>query len=164
MSGGGRMPSSAWAFAGLCVAGQLVQLAHRGLSRSDGVGVFLSMALTALVVSWFAAGVLRGRTVRLVIVWILIGLGTVLTGFGIVVDLSDANGWDLLDLLLSLGQVAALAAFCSTDYLRWQRAHPDQPGPGIGGLVAVALVVGLLGGMTASSDDGSSQIRLRVGL
>lgn len=161
---GGRMPRSAYVFAWLCLVAQLVQLAHRGLSRSDGVWVFLSMALSALVLSWIAAGVLRGRTVRLVLVWILIVLGTVLTGLGIVFDLSGTSGWDLLDLLLALGQVAALAAFCSTDYFQWQRAHPSVPGPDITALVALAFVVGLLGGLTAPGSGDNPPTQLRIGL
>ena len=160
----GRLPPSAYVFAWLCLAGQVVHLAHRGPNRGDVGWVGLSMVLSALVVAWFAAGVLRGRTVRLVLVWILLGIGTVLTGLGIVVDLSHASGWDLLDLIVLLGQVAALAAFCSTDYLRRQRAQPSLPGPDISALVALALVVGLLGGMTAPTDGGNPPTQLRISL
>ena len=158
------MPGSAWAFAWLCLAGQLPALATRGLSDSDGVWVVLSMVLSALLVGWFGAGVLRGRTVRLVIAWILLVLGTLVTGFGILADLAHLSGWDVLLLLASLGQIGALAAFCSTDYLQWQRSQPADAGPDITGLVAIAVVVGLLGGITATADGESAPIQLRVGL
>ena len=159
-----RLPPSAYVFAWLCLLAQLPTLASRGLSDSDGVWVVLSMVLSALVVAWFAAGVLRGRTVRLVIVWVLLVVGTVLTGLGVVVDLPHTSGWDLVLLLLSIGQVGALAAFCSSDYFRWQRAHPPEAGPDISALVSVALVVGLVGGLTAPADGKSSPIQVRIGL
>jgi hypothetical protein len=159
-----RMPPSAYVFAWLCLAAQLPALATRGLSDADGIWVLLSMVLSALVVGWFAAGVLRGRPVRLVLVWIIVVLGTVLTGVGVVVDLSHTSGWDLLLLLVSIGQVGALAAFCSTDYFQWQRARPSAPGPDISALVAIAVVVGLLGGLTAAADGNSAPVQLRVGL
>ncbi|KQW47681.1 hypothetical protein ASC77_14720 [Nocardioides sp. Root1257] len=162
--GGGRLPVSAYVFAWLCLAAQLPGLATRGLSDSDGVWVVLSMVLSALIVGWFAAGVLRGRTVRLVLVWILLGLGALFTAIGIVADLEHVGGWDLLLLLVTIGQVGALVAFCSTDYFRWQRSQPADAGPEISTLVAIAVVVGLLGGMTAAADGTGTPTQLRVGL
>ena len=159
-----RMPPSAYVFAWLCLVAQLPALATRGVSDADGVWVLLSMVLSALVVGWFAIGVLRGRTVRLVLAWIIVALGTVLTGVGVVVHLSHPSGWDLLLLLVSIGQIGALAAFCSTPYFQWRRAQPSAPGPDIGALVAIAVVVGLLGGLTAPADGDRSPVQLRVGL
>jgi hypothetical protein len=158
------MPPSAYALAWLCLAGQVPPLAMRGLSESDGVWVLLSMVLSALIVGWFAAGVLRGRTVRLVIAWVVLGLAALFTAIGFLADLSDVGGWDVLLLLASVGQVVALAAFCSSDYFRWQRANRELLGPDISALVAIAVVVGLLGGMIAPASGASAPIQLRISL
>ncbi|GAA1777999.1 hypothetical protein GCM10009795_025180 [Nocardioides hankookensis] len=158
-----RMPPSAYVLAWLCLLGQLPSLATRGLSDGDGVWVLLSMVLGALVIAWFSAGVLRARIVRLVVVWIVLVLGALLVAVDVVQN-PHTSWWDLLLLLASIGQVAALGTFCSTDYFRWQRAQPTAAGPDISTLVAIAVVVGLVGGITAPAEHSDSPIQLRIAL
>ncbi len=155
------LPRSAWVFAWLCLADQLLRLATRGLSQSNPLWVVLSVVLTAVVVRWFSSGVLRARTGRLVVVWILLGAGLLL---GVVGTLSDLDLSGVLLLALSVGQVVTLAVFCSTPYFQAQRAAPGAARADLGVILAIAVVVGVLGGLTAPDDGNDAPIQLRVGL
>jgi len=150
----GRLPGSAWVLAWLFLADQVVGVVQRGLSRSDAVWVALSVVLTAVVVRWFAAGVLRARTGRLVVVWVLLAL----------VLLFSLLSGDLLALAFAAAELAALGAFSSTDYFRRQRSRHDATSWDLGGLLAIAVVVGVLGGITAPVDGNDAPMHLRIGL
>jgi hypothetical protein len=150
----GRLPVSAWVLGWLFLADQLVGLVQRGLSRSDAVWVVLSVVLTAVVVRWFAAGILRARTGRLVVVWVLLAL----------VLLFSLLGGDLLATTFAAAQIAALGVFSSTDYFRRQRSRHDATGRQLRALLAIAVVVGILGGITASADGDDAPMHLRIGL
>jgi hypothetical protein len=152
------MPRSAWALGWLCLADQVLQLQHRGLSRSDPIWVLLSVALTAIVVVWFSVGVLQARRVRLVVVWILLCLALLLRVIG---TLTDLDGRALIELLVSIGQVVALGVFCSTPYFR-ERTHP--PSRDLAGVLVLAFVVGVVGGITAPADGSDQPVQLRIGL
>ncbi|WP_028643795.1 hypothetical protein [Nocardioides sp. URHA0020] len=156
-----RLPRSAYVLAGLFLADQLLQLQDHGLSRSDGVWVLLSMVLSAAVVAWFAAGVLRARTVRLVVVWVLLGLAALL---GVIGTLSGPDVRGLIDLAFTVGELVALGVFCSTHYFQRQRARAPGPGAHLGAVLAVSAVVGLLGGLTAPTDGDNPPTQLRITL
>lgn len=160
-SAAGRMPRPAWVLGWLCLADQLLQLQLRGLSRSDPIWVLLSVVLSALVIGWFSAGVLQARRVRLVIAWILLCLSVLLRVFG---TLSEPGPRALLDLLVSIGQVVALAAFCATPYFRGQRERTQPRSRAFGCVIAIAVVVGVVGGITAPADGSGASVQLRIGL
>jgi hypothetical protein len=145
----------------LCLGGQLLQLLLRGPSESDPVWVLLSVVLSAVVVRWFASGVLRARTGRLVVVWALLCLVMLL---GVLGTLSGAEAPGVVDLLATTAQVVALGVFCSTPYFRRRRARPDAPRADLAGVLAIAVAVGVLGGATAPAVGDNPPIQLRIGL
>lgn len=160
-----RLPPSAWALGWVCLAGQVLALAERGFSRSDLPWVLVSMVLTAFVVGWVSTGVLRARTVRLVLVWLLFAAELVLAVIGTLFALTDPLGTALLDLAVAVAQVVTLAVFSTTAYFRRQR-EGATPGtqPDIAGLVLVAVLVGGLGGLTAPGSGPNPPVQVRVGL
>ncbi|MCZ4500344.1 MAG: hypothetical protein JWQ74_2899 [Marmoricola sp.] len=144
-----KVPAVAWAFALSCLGGQLLSVAHYGRDESNQLE--LSMLLGAVVIGWFAYGVLRARKVRVVLVWIvyvLASLGQVI-GF-----MAEPSGWGLVELVVALAQFTLFVRFTRTDYYRWQGARPATVGPSLAGLVAVAMLVGALGGVVGAQDDG----------
>lgn len=165
------VPASAWALAGVCLLGQLLALADRGISRTDEFWVFVSMVLSALVVGWVSAGVLRARTGRLVLVWVLFAIDLLVNVIGTVDQLSTISAVDLARLAISVAQVVALSVFGSSPYFQRQRERQRQRPrasrvgePSIAGLVLVAVVVGGLGGLTATGQGERAQMQLRIGL
>lgn len=143
------LPASAWAFAWTCLAAQLVSVADNG--RSDSNLLVPSMILGALVVGWVSYGVLRARTVRVVLVWILFVLGLIFVTIGV---LEDSSGWGLVYLAAFAVQFWFFVKFTRSDYYQWQRSRPREPGPSLSGLVAIAFLVGALGGFVGAQDDG----------
>jgi hypothetical protein len=144
------------------VALEGLRLADRGVSRSGPV--LLSVILTALVVAWFASGVLRGRRVRAGIVAVLLVLGVLLQIAGIVSGTVEPGS--LLQLAVAVVQLGALRAVCRSGYFRAQQlpaACRRPAGPEIGALLALAVVAGALGGLTAPPGD-DVRPQLRIGL
>lgn len=157
--------ASAWALACSCLVSQLLAMVDRGFNRSEEAWVALSMVLSALVVGWVSAGVLRARTGRLVVAWLVFGFGLIVVGAGVIDQLPTPSGMTVLELAVSLAQVAALAAFCGSAYFQRQRSSNAQGEvPPIVGLVLVAVVVGGLGGLTAPANGENPPHQLRVGL
>lgn len=159
-----RLPTEAWALAWVSLADQVLYLVERGPKLSDEpVGMIVSMLLGALVVGWFSAGVLRARLVRLVIVWAVLLLAS--AGYA-VTALNSGAGWTIVHLVMTVGQVVALWAFCRTAYFRGQRVAP-RSGPALGGVLGIAILVGALGGITATAPtpgtDGPTDIEIEVG-
>ncbi|MTB95722.1 hypothetical protein GGQ22_11555 [Nocardioides sp. zg-579] len=155
------VPTSAWVLAWASVVMQLTALAERG--AANGEAALISVPLSALVVAWFSAGVIRARMVR---TW-LAGIVLLLVTIGSVVDL--VTGPPLLDLVGTAAAVAAFAAFVSyvrSDCFAALRADRDASPSGLGGLVAVAILVGALGGLIAPLDgpDQGPGVHLRIGL
>src|SRR3712207_3932820 len=141
------LPAAAWALGLSCLAGQLMQLAEVGIKPADD-GLLLSIVIGALATTWLSAGVLRGRTVRLVIAALLLVLGLIGYGIDCVDGGTDAVfGWSGLQMVVSLVSVASLVWFTRTDYFAWRRRHPRDAGPSLAPLLAIAVVVGLLGGV-----------------
>lgn len=144
-----KLPAVAWAFALSCLVGQLIVLAHHGRDESNQlVG---SMLLGAVVIGWFAWGVLRAKTVRMILVWTLYSIATL----GQTIDVVDnPAGWDLANWAVTVVQFGLFIAFTRTAYYRWQASRPTAKGPSLAGLVAIAVLVGGLGGVVGAQDNG----------
>lgn len=150
------LPRSIWVVAWISLVGQAGALAFRGANYENEVSLVGSMLLGAVLVGWVSAGVVRARTVRVVVVWIVL----VLSGITEVVAVFSTNdSTPLLQALLSLVTtvvtLAALAKFQGSEWWRWQRTRPSKEvGPPITGLVAIAVLVGVLGGVMGVDEDG----------
>lgn len=142
----------AWA----SLAGQGVLLAQQGGRLDDEASSVMSVVLGALVVGYVSAGVVRARTLRLVLAWVVLALSAVVEVVGLpsVDDLGQA-ALAVLSLMSTAVALAGLARFHRTDWYAWQRARPSvHEGAPIGQLVAIGVVVGVLGGLTGPVDDG----------
>lgn len=156
-----RVPAAAWGLAWACLVGQLLLLGERGAQSSDAVP--LSMLLGAILVAWVSHGVLTGRTVRLVLVSVLFAVTAIFDLVALMdAGIAGVSGWPFVGLAASLVQLAALVAFTRTEYFAWQRSRPRVPGPPLGSLIAVAVVVGILGGVTGSASDAPTQISVNL--
>ncbi|MBC9731978.1 hypothetical protein [Nocardioides marmotae] len=155
------VPASAWVLAWASVVMQATTLADRGVA--DGEAALISVPLAALLVAWVSAGVIRARMVRTCLAGIVLLLVTI----GSVVDL--VTGPPLLDLVGTAAAVTAFAAFVSyvrSDCFAALRADRDAAPSGLAGLVAIAILVGALGGLIAPL-DGPGQgpgVDLRINL
>ena len=157
------LPSSIWVVAGASLAGQVLLLVREGARHDDAVSLVGSVVLGALLVGYVSAGVVRARTVRLVLAWVVL----VLVLVGDLAALLSADGPGRaggagLSLVTTVVSLLALASFRRTDWYAWQRTRPPTHlGAPIRQLVAVGVLVGALGGIAATSDDGL-HMRLRV--
>lgn len=157
------LPRSIWVVAWASLVGQIVLLVLRG-SRSDNeASIVVSVVLGALIVGYVSAGVVRARTVRLVIAWIVLVLSVV--GSFLAMFSTDDLGRTVLAgalLVTSVVSLAGLVRFRRSDWYAWQRTGPPKgDGQPIGRLVAVGVLVGVLGGLVAPYDDGVD-VRVRV--
>lgn len=156
------LPREIWVVAWASLAGQVLLLAERG-SRSGETSLVLSVLLGALVVGYVSAGVVRARTVRLAIAWIVLMVTAIadLVGMLSADDPGEAS-LTAASLATTVVTIVALALFHRTEWFAWQRTKP-APGLGapIGGLVAIAVLVGVLTGIVMPSDDGV-QVRFSV--
>jgi len=144
------VPAAAWALGVTCLIDQLLLLGEVGAKQTDD-GMLLSMAIGAIVTGWVAAGVLRARTVRLAIAGVLLVLGLLSFGINCVDGGMDAVvGWVGIHFVASAVSVAALVWFTRTDYFAWRRRNPQADGPSLAPLVAIAVLVGLLGGVVST--------------
>ena len=66
------LPRSIWVVALASLAGQAVQLARQGGRLDDEISLVLSVVLGGLLVGYVSAGVVRTRTVRLVLAWVVL--------------------------------------------------------------------------------------------
>ena len=66
------LPKSIWVVALASLAGQAVQLARQGGRLDDEISLVLSVVLGGLLVGYVSAGVVRTRTVRLVLAWVVL--------------------------------------------------------------------------------------------
>ena len=71
------LPRSIWVVAWASLAGQAVLLVRQGGRLDDEVSLVLSVVLGVLVVGYVCAGVVRARTVRLVLAWVVLTLGVI---------------------------------------------------------------------------------------
>jgi hypothetical protein len=157
------LPSSIWVVAWASLAGQAVLLVRQGARLDDEVTLLLSVALSALLVGYVSAGVIRARTVRLVLAWIVLVLSVIgeLVGMALVDDVGEA-ALALFSLATTVVAMAGLAKFRQSDWYVWQRTKPStREGAPIGDLVAIAVLVGALGGLAGPVEDGFD-VRIRV--
>jgi hypothetical protein len=66
------LPRSIWVVALASLAGQAVQLVRQGGRLDDEISLVLSVVLGGLLVGYVSAGVVRTRTVRLVLAWVVL--------------------------------------------------------------------------------------------
>lgn len=144
-------PTQAWILAWASLAGQVLTLLDRGTKTELDLPAVISMALGGLVIGFVSAGVLRARTVRLAIAWVVLALGACLYAFSVLDGSGD--GWSVLQLGITIVQMAALASFSGTPYFAAVR-RDRRLRPQLGGLLTIAIVVGALGGLVppAGSD------------
>jgi hypothetical protein len=158
-----RLPAAAWALAVSSVLAQVVTFLDDGV-RTGGFDVVVSMLIGALVIWWFAAGVLSARTVRLVITWVLLVLGAVVELVTVIdVGPPGQGGLPLLRLATSLAMLGSLMWFSTTPYYFWQRSRPRVSGPSRAGILAVAVLVGLSAGLVHVDDGASVDVQLGAG-
>lgn len=141
-----RLPTEAWLLGWSFLAGQVLTLLDVGSRQADEVSLVLSMVLGALLVGWISAGVLTARPVRFAGVCVLVALAIVADVVGLF-SAGGSSGWALAHLAASLASAAALAAYARTDYVAWRRTRPTAAGPSIAPVLAIAVVVGALGGI-----------------
>lgn len=148
------LPTSIWVVAWASLAGQGVQLLRQGVRVENEGSVLVSVLLGGLVVGFVSAGVVRARTVRLALAWIVLALALVAETISLVtVDDAGQAGVVLLSLGTTVVALAALARFRRSDWYAWQRGRPPvHEGAPIGQLVAIGVLVGALGGVTGVAD------------
>ena len=150
------LPSSIWVVAWASLAGQVLLLVQEGVRHDDVVSLVGSVVLGALLVGYVSAGVVRARTVRLVLAWVVLVL--VLVADLAVLMSADGPGpagGAGLSLVNTVVSLVALASFRRTDWYAWQRTRPPtHVGAPIRQLVAIGVLVGALGGIAATAEDG----------
>jgi hypothetical protein len=149
------LPRSIWVVAWASLAGQAVVLARQGDLLDDEVSLILTVVLGGLVVGYVSAGVVRARTVRLVLAFVVLVLSLVgdLVDLVSVDDLAQA-ALTVLSLATTAVALAGLVRFRRTDWYAWQRTKPSShQGATIGRLVAIGVLVGALGGLIGPVDD-----------
>jgi uncharacterized membrane protein len=157
----GRVPDSAWLLGWACLAAQVVTLVERGPNNAESA--LISAPLSALAVGWVSYGVLRARMVR---VWIA-GIILLLTAiFGFVALVVDPSLLTVAGAVTGVVAFGALLRYVESDCFARLREDPERAGPDFGGLVAIAVVVGVLGGLTLApgAGDQSSGFNIRIGL
>ena len=150
------LPRSIWVVAWASLAVQAVMLVREGGRIGDGVSLVLSVILSALLVGYVSAGVVRARTVRLVLAWVALMLGVIGGLVGLVsVDDVGQTALAVLSLATAAVALAGLARFRRSDWYAWQRTRPSaHEGARIGQLVVIGVLVGVLGGLIGPVDDG----------
>lgn len=150
------LPSSIWVVAWASLAGQALLLLRQGVRYDDAVSIVVSVVGGALFVGYVSAGVVRARTVRLALAWVVLGLVLVAELLGMV--LADGLGLaaiSIFSLTSSAVALAGLASFGRTDWYAWQRTKPPvRIGAPIGRLVAIGVLVGMLGGVAGPVHGG----------
>ena len=157
------LPSSIWVVAWASLAGQVLLLVQEGVRHDDAVSVGGSVVLGVLLVGYVSAGVVRARTVRLVLAWVVLVL-ILVAGVSVLLsaDGPDRAGGAGLSLVTTVVSLAGLASFRRTDWYAWQRTRPPtHAGAPIRRLVAIGVLVGALGGIAVTGDDGL-HMRVRV--
>lgn len=148
-------PRSIWTVAWAMLASQLVFVLDHGIRPSDGASLALSAALGGVVVGFVSAGVVRARTVRLVLAWAILVL-TLVADLVLLARADDLRHGSLTGLSLAFTAVAlgALARFRRTDWYAWQRAYPTAARrSSIRRLLVIGVLVGALGGVAEMPEE-----------
>lgn len=150
------LPTEITVLAWASVAGQVAVLVRQGANSGNDTSLLISMVGGALIVGYVAAGVVRARPVRVALAWIVLVLSLVaeLIGLAYVDALGDAVV-ALVSLATTVVALVALNGFRRTEWYAWQRTRPPaHVGAPIGRLVAIGVLVGAMGGVAGSSEDG----------
>lgn len=150
------LPTSIWVVAWASLAGQLLVVVDQGIRELSGVALVVSAAFGGVVFGFVSAGVVRARTGRLVIAWVILVLA-LLAQVGALTSVDDLGEGAIrgLSLAFLVVALAGLARFHKTDWYVWKRRYPSARGASITPLVTVGVVVGILGAMAALSDEGA---------
>ena len=160
------LPGSIWVVAWASLASQVLLVVRHGGRVGDEGAQAVSMVVGALLVGYVSAGVVRARRVRVALAWVVVVLG-VIGGLADLVSV-DGPGQALpaaLALAAGAGSAVALARFCRSDWYAWQRTRPPaHEGAPIGRLVAIAVLVGALGGYVGAVETGvDMRVNVNVG-
>jgi hypothetical protein len=158
------LPRSIWVVAWACLAGQVLLLARRGPRLDDEVSLLVSLVLGALLVGYVSAGVVRARTVRTVLAWVVLVLAllTELVALASVENIGVA-AFVAASAATTAVALAGLARFRTTGWYLWQRTKPStREGAPIGQLVAIGVVVGVLGAVLGAPTDDGVEVQIRV--
>jgi hypothetical protein len=157
----GEVPRSAWVLAWSCLVSQLASLAERGFT--DPTSALISAPLSALVVWWISSGVLRARMGR---VWFAGILMALLTLLGVVALFVEPSPWLLVLVVIQAVALVALVDYTRSEFFAQLRTQPKGGFPALGSLLAIAVVVGVLGGLTTppGNDGDQSGFHIRIGL
>ena len=156
------VPTAAWALAWSCLADQVLVLGERG-AKASTTGMLVSALIGAVVVAWIAKGVLTARRGRLILVWAMFVLASILCGVALIdASVAGTSGWRFVHFASSLVQLACLAWFTNTKYFAWQRSRPKTAAAGLGGLILVAVLVGALGGVIGAPEDAAMRFQIHV--
>lgn len=155
------LPRSIWVVAWSSLAAQVVWLLDQGGRSANAVSIAGSVLIGMLVLGWVSAGVVRARTIRLVLARVVLGLSGVFEVLALVehVDGSAIEDRETVLSLVALGitlvSLGALWRFHGSAWFRWHRDHrPARARTPITRLVAIGVVVGALGGLVSTADDG----------
>jgi len=144
------VPASAWLLGWSFVAGQVLELVTRGTQPESAWP--LSILLSIAIVVFFSHGVMRARPIRFWFVVVIMALVVVLGLVGLIIEPTvdgAASG------LLSWGQAWVLWTYAHTPWFAWQRTRPSG-GPSLVPVLALAALVGLLGGLLGAQTAGFS--------
>lgn len=120
------------------------------------MSLLISITLGGLVLGFVSAGVVRARTLRLALAWVVLTLGALVELVAVlsVDDLPRATVASF-SFATSVVALAALWSFRRTGWYAWQRTKPPTgQGAPIGRLVAIGVLVGVLGGLAGPVEDG----------
>ena len=157
------LPGSAWAMGWAFLGAAVLGLLRDGVSDAGAGSILISMVLSALLVRWFAAGVLSAAPVRVAIVWLLVGLVLLLEAIAAIVHPGDPGHW--IDVLETGVPAVLLARFCAGGYYAERRrlrgdAHVLRPA--LGGILLLAVATGAVGGLVDHGDGPG--VHVHVGL
>jgi hypothetical protein len=154
-----ELPDSAWGAGWAFLAVEAVALLRRGFTGVTMPWPLVSMVLSALVVGWFTAGVLQARPIRTFLVWLILIVATLLQVISLLSGPRGLGSW--FEFLVGLIPVVVLAAFCrSPFYAHMRLVGADAVRPAIGGVVALAVITGALGGIVAPVSGDGDQIHV----
>lgn len=154
-----EQPSSAWVLGWASLVGQVATLVERG--ATDAGSALISVPLSALVVAWVSYGVLRARMVRTWFAGIVLLLVAL---FGLLGLHGDVSLPALVGAACGVVAFAALLAYTRTGRFGLLREDPQRTVPALGGVLALAVLVGALGGLTAPVADQGSGVHIRISL
>lgn len=150
------LPTSIWVLAWVSLASQVAVFAECGVKAENEASLIGSVLLGVVLVGFVSAGVIRARMVRLVLAWVVLVLSGIAELVAVVnPDDASSSGWSLIGLVTTGVSIAALERFRHTEWYAWQRTKPPKDeGAPIGGLLAIAVTVGVLGGLVGPAEDG----------